>query len=227
VNTWTATPFPIVLTNRRRKYLPGLMLSLAENTNLGPGVILDDSGDEAFLAELKQEYPEWRVRPVRLGHRAGYNAAMQEVWKLAALVDHVVFLEEDFRFEHEVLFQHLASALDSTPRLAQIALLRQPWFPNEIEAGGLIPALEDQGHTFRSAGNMYGVWLEQRAYFTMNPCIFRGRDWVKNHPWPTGDGSEYAFSRALFDSEPGTVCAYWGSGEIWVTHVGEREGFGY
>lgn len=222
-------PFPIVLTNRRRKYLPGLMSSIRQMTDLGPGLILDDSGDYEFLEEIRDEYPGWEVRAVDYSGPAGYNAAMQRVWAEAENHDHVVFLEEDFRFERSVSFERMATVLYLEPTLAQIALLRQPWFSNEIQVGGLIPALKLQGHGFYTETRLWpeAVWLEQRAYFTTNPCIFRGRDWVKNHPWPTGDGSEYAFSRALFDSEPDTVSAYWGSGEIWVTHVGEREGFGY
>lgn len=216
-------PLPIVLTNRRRKYFPGLMISMRQMTDLGPGLILDDSGDYEFLEEIRDEYPGWEVRAVDYSGPAGYNAAMQRVWAEAENHDHVVFLEEDFRFERKVRFTTLANVLDLDPDLVQVALLRQPWFSNEIQAGGLIPALVQQGHMFiRTA-----IGLTHRAYFTTNPCIFRGRDWVKNHPWPTGDGSEYAFTRMIFDHDRAAHAMYLGQGEIWVTHVGEREGFGY
>lgn len=188
--------------------------------------IVDDSGDTDYRAWLREECGPKSV--ISVGeHALGYNAAMLRIWELARSYDYVFMVEDDFTFNREVDLQDLIDALEDDEDLAQIVLLRQAWFGNEVEAGGLIPALINQGKTFKTRHTTMGSYLSHRATWSTNPNLFRGGAWVENHPWPIGDGSEYRFGQELFAAEPETVCAYWGAGDEYVTHDGKRKGFGY
>jgi len=184
--------------------------------------IFDDSGDPEYRAWLQKTYSGTLFRFV--GDEArGYNAAMRLIWQVAEGFDHVFMVEDDFLFKKPVNLQEMADGLRHFPEVAQFVLLRQPWFGNEVAVGGLLPALEAMGNPLWRGS----AWIEHRATWSTNPTLFRGGDWVKEHPWPIGEGSEYRFGQELFSSEPRTVCAYWGDGTEYVEHIGERKGFGY
>lgn len=220
----------VFLTNGRRECLPWAVSSfdasvlVPEDTAF---VIVDDSGDEGYRRWIRDQfaYPVHPVAP----EPAGYNAAMREIWVLAKDYDYVFMVEDDFVFNRGVELRDMIDLLEVQPTLGQIVLLRQAWFPNEFEAGGLIAALAVMGHKFGSIVGEGGlqIALPHRATWSTNPNLFRGGAWVENHPWPIGDGSEYRFGQELFAAEPETVCAYWGAGDEYVTHDGERKGFGY
>lgn len=219
----------VFLTNGRRECLPKAIHSFLGKVHFSADdevVIVDDSGDVEYRAWLTRTFRHWKVS--RVGeHSLGYNAAMLHIWNLARCFDHVFMVEDDFVFDREVNLADMIDVLNDEPRVAQLVLTRQPWFGNEIEAGGLISALERMGHIFRDGGNPDYSYLTHRATWSTNPNLFRGGAWVENHPWPIGDGSEYRFGQELFAAEPETVCAYWGLGDEYVTHIGERKGFGY
>jgi len=223
----------VFLTNGRSECLAEAVYSRSMKVAV-PGeadfLIVDDSGDPKYREWLSAHftYRKWWV-----GYNAqGYDAAMREIWWLAADYDYVFLIEDDFVFNQEVDLGDMIEILRTHPHMAQLVLLRQAWFGNEVQAGGLIPALQAMGHRFEhfgDAGCLHGSpsWLEHRATWSTNPTLFRGREWVLDHPWPVGEGSEYRFGQSLFQTEPETVCAYWGDGSVYVTHQGERKGFGY
>ncbi|MBX6386391.1 MAG: hypothetical protein IRZ07_26020 [Microbispora sp.] len=219
----------ICLTNGRADCLTRtLAAARAHLHGTGELVILNDSPDPAYATWLDTTIAGRDTRVEHLPAPHGYWRAMQAVWHLARSVDSpVFFLEDDFVLREPVDIADLAGLLEDRPHLTQVALLRQPWFRNEIEHGGLIEALEAQGHTFAECTDGRRWWIEHRAVFTGNPSLIPQRTFA--HDWPEGAWSESRFARDLF-ADPDARAAYWGrrSDAPRVEHIGrERVGTDY
>lgn len=216
----------IVLTNGRPDCISKTIPSaIGHLTGVAHMVIVDDSGDDVYGQWLADEFTggPWDGRILHLPGPHGYWRAMQHVWALARHWDvaHVALLEDDFTFNAPVDLTNLTSVLDTHPYLTQIALKRQPWFGNEVEAGGLIEALEAQGQTFTEHTDGTHHWVEHRACFTTNPCVVPRRTFERD--WPEGAWSESRFGSLLFrDSE--ARGAYWGrrTDPPRVEHIGHH-----
>lgn len=168
-------------------------------------------------------------------HRLGFSGAIEEGWERLRHLDgfdYVWHLEEDFTFNRPIPLDALALLLDVQPQLAQIALLRQPWAPAEIEAGGLV-ALWPDLYADRSL-TVWDVdqrithlaWLEHDVCFTTNPSLYR-RDLIARH-WPGPPGSEARMTLIL--RAEGWRFALWGDRDDGpaVHHTGtNRLGGGY
>ena len=219
----------IVLTNGRRdcvsRTIPSALDHLAGVSSL---TIVDDSGDPEYIAWLRDTFggciPTGGI---------GYWRAMQAVWQRARDLlggdptGSVFLLEDDFVFEQDIDLTDLNHVLGTQPHLTQIALLRQPWFANEIARGGLIEALEAQGQTFTEHTDGAHRWIEHRACFTGNPSLIPARTFARD--WPSGAWSESRFGQQLF-ADPAARGAYWGRrGDApRVEHIGrERVGTEY
>ena len=174
-------------------------------------VFVDDSGDDETASYLS------RYGDVISTGRTGYNAAMKAVCARARGEGPFCFWEEDFTATEVIDLAAIAKTLAERPYLAQIALLRQPWFPVERESGGLIEALQARGETVALVDGV----LEQTATFTCNPSVWAAG--VAERGWPDGDWSEDAKRDQLlaegysFGFVPGQR----------VNHFGRRTGFGY
>lgn len=171
----------IVGTYRGHAYLPRALRSIHRHLTGWDRIdFVDDSGDAEFRALLQRWYPESVV--VDAG-KQGYNNAMQEVVKLAG-DEEFMFWEEDFTATVPVDLAQMSQILTARPHLAQVALLRQPWFPNERKAGGLLEALAAKGHEIRLIDGIH----EQRATFTGNPAVWQAG--IAALGWPRGQWSE-------------------------------------
>ncbi|WP_143220899.1 glycosyltransferase [Actinomadura sp. CNU-125] len=230
-------PVPIIcLTNGRPDCISKTIPSAIEHlTGVGDMVIVDDSGDPTYGQWLEDEFIGGPLngKILHLGKARGYWAAMQAVWSLARHwtafygTTTFFFLEDDFVFNQPVDLEELAGVLNDRPYLTQVALVRQPWFGNEVEHGGLIEALEAQGQDFTEVTDNGRTWIEHRACFTGNPSVIPARTY--DHDWPSGDWSESRFGQELF-RDPRTRGAYWGarSDPPRVEHIGHtRVGAGY
>ncbi|MEU7768623.1 hypothetical protein AB0B25_26440 [Nocardia sp. NPDC049190] len=168
----------IIGTYRKRTYIERALASIDEHVHgVSDLVFVDDSGDAGHHGWLAQH-----GRVVDVGRR-GYSAAMRAVCA-AAEGQQFAFWEEDFTAIVDIDPEAMAEILYQRPYLAGVALLRQPWRRIEHEYGGLVEALEAQGHKFR---NVDGV-LEQTATFTCNPSVWRAS--VAADGWPAGSRSE-------------------------------------
>ncbi|MGW4718863.1 glycosyltransferase family 2 protein [Nocardia sp. NPDC004260] len=201
----------IVGTYRRRDYIEEALASIDRHVHgITDIVFVDDSGDTDHHTWLAQH-----GKVVDVGRR-GYNAAMKAVCA-AAEGEQILFWEEDFTAIRDIHVDQMAEILYLRPYLAQVALLRQPWFPIEHTYGGLIEALQAKGHTFTEVDGV----LEQTATFTCNPSVWRAS--VTTDGWPAGKWSEDRKRDILlgqgyrFGYLPG----------IAVHHDGERRGFDY
>lgn len=224
----------IVLTNGRSCIHDTVAAARKHLTGWDRLVIVDDSGDEAHRRHLFNTLEPQTLQPVAPA-AAGYNAAMKEVWRIGRnFPDGIFLLEDDFILETDVNVTQLKALVDYHTFLIQVALLRQAWWQNEVDAGGLIPALEKEGHVFKDWCMSLLVdppiprkWTEHRAFFTTNPTYIPAR--TLGYEWPDGDYSEGMFGKHLFDSDPDARSAFLGSrtdGPL-VRHVGVRSGFGY
>jgi len=207
VDVVDTTPL-IILSNRKGEYLPQAVLSLDQHTpdSWAPDVhIVDDSGDPAWRALLLATFGDTVAIHAVDDHPAGYSKAMQKVWQVARELDSRVFLlEEDFVFVEDFDITWLHEILDANKRLAQVALLRQPWYPNELARGvmdaqqqrvdaerGIIRrsptawVWHDYPHTFRS----------HDAGFTCNPSLLNKA--VFDIDWPDGKWTETAMGNTL------------------------------
>lgn len=213
----------IVLTNGRRECIARTIPSIREHLIVvGDMVIVDDSGSADYRAWLAEQFPEALVTAVAPGS-AGYWRAMRVVWAIArgSGADAVWFHEDDFVLLDDVDVACLARVLDEQSHLTQIALLRQPWWPNEHDAGGLIEALEAHGQMFTERTDGRHWWIEHRACFTGNPTLIPARTFT--HDWPEGAWSESRFGQLLF-ADPDARSAYWGrrSDPPRVEHIGHQ-----
>jgi len=201
----------LVGTYRKRTHIETCLRSIEQHlTGTSELVFVDDSGDTAHSAWLAQY-----GKVAEVGRR-GYTAAMHIMCAAAAGRESFV-LEEDFTLTQPVSLEQLHEILWYRPYLAQIALLRGPHFPNEHRAGGLIEALAEKGHQFRTVAGI----IEHSATFTGNPSLWRGDVFTRG--WPRCAMSEDAKRDTLlaagyrFGYLPGVRCA----------HHGMRSGFGY
>lgn len=212
----------VVLTHGNAEPLAETLESFASHVTPAPSsaylhVDAEERVAPVYAALQSVEECRWTVR--WRSRQVGFCEASTDCWQNAAEGDHefVFWLEHDFLFSKPVDLEQLASVLDANSQLAQMALMRQPVNKTEWDAGGVVASRPGQ---FEPRGG----WMEQRAYWTTNPSLFR-RDFAAKHPWPEGGECEGRFGIAL--RELGYSFGMWGAGEAWVEHVGTRTGFGY
>lgn len=198
----------LVITDGRSDYLWRMRQSLQKHVTGWCGeVLVDDSS-----------------------HTLGFAGAIQCGWDLLLATsdaDYVFHVEDDFVFTRDVDLTAMAEVMRDNPHLAQMALMRQPWSPEEKAAGGIVQMDPGAYSHVTTLPSMSGslVWLEHRKNWTTNPSLYR-RSLCKRG-WPDAPGSEGKFGDHLF-ADPKVRCAYWGMGEVWVEHIGaQRAGTGY
>ena len=201
----------IIGTYRKRQYIDRALDSLrAHVAGVTEFVFIDDSGDRE-----NADYLRTFGTVVETGG-SGYGRAMRAACA-AAEGEMSLWWEEDFTAVTDIDLDHMAEILTRRPYLAQLALLRGPHFPVEHEHGGVIEALEAEGHEFREVDGV----IEHTATFTGNPSVWRGSVFAAG--WPRRRWSENKKRRKLlragyrFGYLPG----------IRVEHDGERSGHGY
>jgi hypothetical protein len=228
----------LVVTDGRDDYLRQCVRSLqALDGSIGERWMFDDTGDRTYRQELAVRYPEFQH--INAGPRQGCAGAVQAAWgelSLGSTCSHILHVEQDFVFTRQVDLAAMASLLNRRPYLAQVALRRQPCNQPEQAAGGVVEQ-HPSWYTDQSDGG--ADWLEHRAFWTCNPCLYRRTllrlGWPPHQP---GRYSEDTFHRRLLadgtPEVPGADVryAYWGARDsgVWVRHVGVRratKGHGY
>lgn len=217
----------LVMTNGRRdcitKTIPSALAMLQ------PGfvhrIICDDSGDEEYQLFLASRFPTFELWTTQ--GNEGFGGAIHSIWESLRYrtgFNYIFHLEDDFTFNEPINLHNMIAVLDRNPQLQQMSLLRQPWNEEEKAAGGIMQ-LHPEDYTEYQYGPM--KWVEQRRYFTTNPCLYRKR--VINFPWPEGPNSEGRFTQQLLKN-PSATFGIWGKkfGAPKVEHIGhQRVGTGY
>lgn len=214
-----------VLTDGRQEYLAQALPTWidAYEDKIVYGTIIDDSGDADYRHWLIETFPNFAVAPVGKD-RCGYAKAMRRVFEVV-LLDSCSFnlhIEDDFILHSPPDLDDIIETLRNNPDLAQMSLMRQPWYANEIQHGGLVEALEADGGVFEDRGG----WTKHRAYFTCNPSVFPR--WLAERTWPDAPWSEMKFSKGLIAD--GKSYGIWGTRGQWecVEHIGRvRNGTEY
>lgn len=203
----------------RSGYLRRSLASLVENVS-GPiqrRVIYADWSDP-FRAELDEIASAHGFYVVGSGHH-GYTDSVRRLWRYvdARVSEPFVFMvEDDFIYDRPVDLAPLLQVLRRQPLVRQIALLRGPCYPRELEGDGILGWPREK-FTARDAGTDRAR-LEHRLFWTMNPSLFARS--VVQTPWPARVSSERAFGDALL-RDPKARFAFAGDGEPWITHIGE------
>lgn len=205
----------IIGTYRGNKYLPRLMENLTNNLGgVTEYAFVDDSGSP-------QPWQYQRGHVFDVGRR-GYNEAMKTVCRAATELapgEPFFFIEEDFTLLAPVSLHQIEARLLTRPNLAQVALMRGPFFPIEVEHGGLLEGLKARLPDTKL--ELIGDVWEQDGTFTCNPSMWRPE--VAESGWPDGKWSEdkkrdeLLAEGWLFGILEGVV----------VEHDGVRSGFGY
>ncbi len=221
-----------ITTDGRGELLEQTVASFEERVSGvdGPRLIFDDSGDPAYQAWLHRTFGHRGYAVIGRDHRVGQDKALVAVWEHLArdeFAEHpwVWFLEDDFTFERDVDLDAMRAVLDTRPYLLQMALLRQPWFPGEVRAGGIVERDPEQ-YTRHIQGE--AEWLEHRLWFTLNPNLFRRE--LCSIGRPVGRRHEWNYSRKLCRGKS-VQFGIWGDGcgdTPWCRHEGrQRVGTGY
>jgi hypothetical protein len=218
-----------ITTDGRGELLEQTIASLLEQVSGldGPRMIFDDSGDMAYVRWLRETYEREGFTIAYGRERLGQGEAIARAWghlagKAYRESPFVFWCEDDFLFERPVDLEEIRAVLEERPHLAQMALLRQPWFPGEVKAGGVVERDPDE---YERVVDGERRWLEHRLWFTLNPCLFPRE--LCELDRPTGHKHEWHFSRKLC-KDPERRFGLWGDGTPWVTHIGrERAGRGY
>jgi hypothetical protein len=209
----------------RSAYLRRSLASLTENIT-GPivqRVVYSDWGTEHRdeLAALAGEHGFYVAGD---GHH-GYTGSMQRMWtyiQRRAKGEYVFCTEDDFIYPKPVALEPMIEALQSDPNLAQIALLRDAFYQDERETGGVLGWPEP---AFTKVGDNGTSRLEHRLFWTANPSLFRKS--ITARAWPAGVHSETTFGKLLLQ-DPKVRFAFWGDHEELTKHIGvTRAGTGY
>jgi hypothetical protein len=151
--------------------------------------------------------------------RVGYTNSMREMWKYLrqqVVAEYVFQTEDDFLFDRDIDIPAMMKVLEGHADLVQMALLRGPFYEVEKTPGTI---LNHPREAFTERHNGAGSWLEHRRFFTVNPMLMPRS--VALNPWPKGLHSEAVFGRRLFRDNKAARSAFWGTGEQWVSHIGE------
>ena len=213
-----------VLTDGRKQYIEKTIPSWMEHYDslISNKFIIDDSGQGDYRAWLKEYFPSFTIIPVGES-RCGYSNAMNKVFStiVESKTKYVLHLEDDFILNKPVSLENIVDVLDKNPLVSQMSIMRQPWFANEREHGGVIEALEKQGSTgFKNMNTDGHDWVRHSSFWTCNPSVFPL--WVAEMGWPEAPWSEMKFSQEIHSKNK--FSGIWGSRTSWphTEHIGEE-----
>jgi hypothetical protein len=216
----------VVITDGRRDCIGRSLPAALENLKglpIARMIICDDSADIEYQAWLRLTFPDAEL--VTAGKRGGFAKAVRRGWDVALGSGQpwVFWLEDDFVINEPVDLAAIATVMTERPYLTQVVLRRQPWFPKELEAGGIIE-MDPGAYTDHVDGA--AQWVEHQLGHWTNPGLLR-RSFLAAHTWPDCKGSEARFGREVMKGEARS--AFWGArtDPPAVTHIGERHGTGY
>ena len=220
-----------VLTDGRKKYIEECLPEWVEwlDDLITDKFIIDDSGDDQYRKWLSEKFPSFSVIPVG-EERMGYCEAMSKVFDVVKMSGkpYCLHTEDDFLLKRRFDIDSAIKVLEKNKSLSQVSFIREPWYQNEIEHGGLIEAIEDHSPSVKfKQMNTDGVeWIDHTAYWTCNPSIFPS--WLTKFQWPSGDWSESRFARLIFSKGKSAGILGARSDSPYVEHIGgERYGTKY
>lgn len=221
-----------VLTCGRPDYLRRTLAAYARFLDPAPAAVYAyDDGDHT-RPEVFQT-PGWEDVPVLVesGPRVGRCAAYTNLWAASRMerhadIDWLFTVEDDILLLRPLNLRWLADVLRAEEDLAQLALVRAPWHPAEIETGGFIPLFEDRYERrqtevpTREGDGRAGVarWTASTYDWTSSPALLHA-SLPRQIDWPDTD-CDFGIGRRIVAENTDAVSGYWGWGEPWVAHIG-------
>lgn len=208
-----------VHTDGRKEFIERSIDSLESRMKARQGmvtrrIIFDDSGDRSYKDWCNQRFASFGYYVVGPNERLGYTRSMAALWRYLDRrcdSEYVFLVEDDFKYLKNFSLEKMIVHLEEKPYVRQVALLRKPYYPKELEAGGIIQQNPD-------AFEVKDGLVEHRDHFTANPSLIRRG--LAKVPWPLRSSSERHFSNALLH-DPEARFAYLGDGKPWIEHIGE------
>lgn len=194
-------------------------------------VIVDDSGSEDYRTWLRRSYPDFKLISTGAAN-VGFARAMQKVFAtfLESRATHCLYLQDDFELKAPLPIAGPLAILQAHAALTQMSFLREPWYPDEVKAGGLIQSWAARGMFVDRHEVDDQAWMTHRHWWTCNPSIFprwiAARGWPAPSKFPTSRTTERRFSQALFRTNSSLVSGIWGGLEQDppLRHIGEVRG---
>lgn len=214
----------VVLTSGRAEYLRETLASADKHLRgtFAQRWMFDDSGDPAYGEFLDVTYGN-HFTIIHNASNTGYASAMasaRQHVRDAGGAPYVFWLEDDFVFLRDIDVDELATCLER-PGLAQIVLLREPYYGPELEKGS-IPNEHPASYTREVFRGIH--LLSHKRFYSSNPNLAKRE--LYDVRWPVGRGTEQRMGKLLV--RQGFDFAYLGWGDPQVRHIGEvRGGHGY
>lgn len=214
----------LMFTDGRNDYLERMLESFSENVIFPEDaelkiILHDDMPEKRDTKHLKKLAEKYNISDLMLAQKnGGINESVMRAWrKVPKDTDFIWHQENDFIFKKKVYIDTFIRVLKN-PKIYQVACLRQAWYDNEIEKGGIFQC---KPAAYRDA-NAAGVDIVlHKEFFTHNPSLYR-RGIIED--LGTGYG-EYAFKNHLLKKGTNGWFAFIGktTDENIVEHIGERK----
>jgi hypothetical protein len=215
-----------VFTDGRTSFLQQTLDSFYERVYPLPNcvTIFDDSQDPVHQEWVDTNAPEG-AKVVHYDSKKGFCGTIQTAWmSLCDCCDWIFHLEDDFIFNANVSVPQLVDVLQSSDRIFQVALKRQPVNDIESRAGDLCAMWPDEYTDFDNPVKH----TVHNLFWTTNPSMY-GTFLAVTESWPDGPGCERKFHDQLQDKY-GAQYAFMGhkTDSPKVHHIGShRAGTGY
>lgn len=179
-------------------------------------------GPDATMPPVRPDGTPWWIRQAQTP--AGFCQTVTALWEMCReaiaeyKLDYIFWLENDFRFIRPVQVDLMAYAIGRFQHLGlcQMILMRQPVNGREKKLGSVVATIEPP--PVQHLG-----WLHHHGYFSTNPSLMPA--WMFERDFPEGPECEGKFGLRLRDE--GLSFGIWGEGDVWVEHLGTRDGKGY
>ena len=131
-----------------------------------------------------------------MGASEGYATAMRRCQHLeiASGQPWVLHAEDDMLLNGPLDLKEMQRLMAGNPDLAQLSLKRQPWHPEEVEAGDMLGWRAPDCFEQRRGVVAHRSFWAATMFLTL-------RCFLAEHPWPLEEDSERRFGNRLFRQE--------------------------
>jgi hypothetical protein len=199
-----------ILTDGRRERIEQCYKSWVDNLDLSLfkyKIIFDSSGDPNYANYLNQTYG---MNVVSFGSKLDLPHAFGEMFAYLNTLDskYTFFLEDDFYIPNSIDICRLLDILKYAD-LEQLALVRQPWYPEEFNKGGMLRKLQPELLLVERRHKDW-IWQEQSRAWTNNPSLINNRVFAIPYPDFHMHCETYFYLR-IADRWPNAKLGYYGS----------------
>jgi hypothetical protein len=144
-------------------------------------IIIDTSGNKEYSKWLADECPNAKIFSldsnlvIRGNWEKGIKQAYDYFYDIVKTIDcdYILHTEDDYVLLNKIKLEEMINILDLNPNILQVHFIRQPWAPEEKEAGGVLQNCQNMGFEMIEKNNGKNWWVEHRTYFTFGPSIYK------------------------------------------------------